>query len=430
MTKINLLYSNNDKVLSKLYTKAEYYFNKIPKRKENIKYKYLEKLRNKLCDKNNIQLRNHQEILSNFITPNTINNGVLVFHGTGSGKTCLAISICENFKEQAIKYNTKIHIVVPGPDIKKNWYNSILNECAKNTYLNNLNILKDSLSKKEIDNIKKNASIEIRKYYKILTYEKFRRLVIGDKVLNYKRGKRGEKYLKDSKDFIRNLSLTNNIESLNNTILVIDEAHNMIASEKRDSLNKIIKNSVNLRLVLLSATPMRNLASDIIPLINFLKPKNDKLEFDKIFKKGKFVTDLKLKDNALDYIKKCANLVSHYRGADYLTFPIGREKGEIVSPIKYTKIYRCFMQNFQLNYYLQNVKDVKNTTQTIEKNSLYQSIANFVYPILDTNTGEIVGESTIKGIKKLSYQIVNNYDILISKIKKKFSIKDDIELYI
>ena len=33
MTKINLSYSDNDNTLTKIYTKAEYYFNKIPKRR-------------------------------------------------------------------------------------------------------------------------------------------------------------------------------------------------------------------------------------------------------------------------------------------------------------------------------------------------------------------------------------------------------------
>ena len=38
-------------------------------------------------------------------------------HGTGTGKTCTAISIAEQFKEQ-IKSNT-ISCLVPGPILKK-----------------------------------------------------------------------------------------------------------------------------------------------------------------------------------------------------------------------------------------------------------------------------------------------------------------------
>lgn len=37
---------------------------------------------------------------------------------------------------------------------------------------------------------------------------------------------------------------------------------------------EIIKKSINLKLVLLSATPMKNLVSEIVPLLNMLRPVN------------------------------------------------------------------------------------------------------------------------------------------------------------
>ena len=42
-------------------------------------------------------------------------------HGTGTGKTCTAIGIAEQFKEQVQKYNTKIYVIVPGTNIKENF---------------------------------------------------------------------------------------------------------------------------------------------------------------------------------------------------------------------------------------------------------------------------------------------------------------------
>ena len=46
---------------------------------------------------------------------------------------------------------------------------------------------------------------------------------------------------------------------------------------------KIIKNSYNLKVVLLTATPMKNLADDIVELLNFIRPPDDPIERDKIF---------------------------------------------------------------------------------------------------------------------------------------------------
>ena len=54
-----------------------------------------------------LELYTHQSFLANFINPNTPYKGLLMFHGTGTGKTGSAISIAENFKDMVKKYNTK-----------------------------------------------------------------------------------------------------------------------------------------------------------------------------------------------------------------------------------------------------------------------------------------------------------------------------------
>ena len=48
-------------------------------------------------------------------------------------------------------------------------------------------------------------------------------------------------------------------------------------------LKMIIENSLNLKVVLLTATPMKNLADDFVKLINFIRPKNHLMDRDKIF---------------------------------------------------------------------------------------------------------------------------------------------------
>ena len=61
----------------------------------------------------------------------------MLFHGLGLGKTCAAIGIAENFKEQVEKYQTKIYIIVPGPTLKAEWKSQLV-KCTGNEYKNNI----------------------------------------------------------------------------------------------------------------------------------------------------------------------------------------------------------------------------------------------------------------------------------------------------
>ena len=53
--------------------------------------------------------------------------------------------------------------------------------------------------------------------------------------------------------------------------MVIDEAHNFPDTLFGDSLKKILLASKNVRLLLLTATPVKNKPDDIIEMINYLK---------------------------------------------------------------------------------------------------------------------------------------------------------------
>ena len=44
-----------------------------------------------------------------------------------------------------------------------------------------------------------------------------------------------------------------------------------------------IKISENLKVILLTATPMKNLADDVVDLLNFLRPSDDLIKRDRVF---------------------------------------------------------------------------------------------------------------------------------------------------
>jgi hypothetical protein len=73
-------------------------------------------------NKNEFILSPHQIFLKNFISPDTPYNGVLIFHGTGVGKTCTSLSIAEGFKKTLKNINKKILIIA------NNWKENFLKE--------------------------------------------------------------------------------------------------------------------------------------------------------------------------------------------------------------------------------------------------------------------------------------------------------------
>ena len=95
---------NNEDFQKDIYERYFYY--KEPKQTKIKSYKDLKNYRELKCF-SKMSLFNHQAFLKNFITPNTPYSGLLLLHGTGTGKTCSAVAIAENFKYLVKKYNTK-----------------------------------------------------------------------------------------------------------------------------------------------------------------------------------------------------------------------------------------------------------------------------------------------------------------------------------
>lgn len=393
----------------KIYEKRDFYTNRFSERNELIEYKDIQEYREKICG-GKFQLSNQQIFLSNFINPNTPYKGVLIFHGTGVGKTCSAISIAENFKDMVKKYNTKIYVLVPGPLLKEQWKNELI-KCTKNTYFNNINIdeYKDDNEKKNLEN---SAKLNALQYYKIKTFKGFYKQVLGHKIIDKNNNKKKIYKKTDEGIYERDQSI-DKLESLNNSLLIIDEAHGMTGNEYGLALKKIINNSKNLKIVLLTATPMKNLADDIIELINYLRPQNDPILRDNVFTSDRNYL-MNFKSNGLEYLKKmCQGYISYYRGIDPLTFAIQKDHGEIPNQLDFTYIIRCVMEEFQLLGY-NNIKKIID--DSLERKST--DVANFVIPILENK--ELIPSSGIDTIKKIINILNTNKKDYLEKLKYYF----------
>ena len=276
----------NDKDFQqKIYKKIEFYYHKVPYRDKLEKYEDIKEYRAQQCKNSlDIEPKEHQNILPNFINPNTPYKGVLLMYGVGSGKTMTSIRIAEQFKDQIKKYNTKIYVLVPGPTTKENYKKELI-MATENTYFKNKELL-NQMSQADIISAKKTAIYNALQFYKIMSYKSFYKKVLGEKILEKKivgDNKIKSTYKKNTKGEIEREIVIDRITNLNNSIIIIDEAHNISGNEYGEALKKIIKDSENLRIILLTATPMVNLADEIVELLNFLRPLDNQIERDKIF---------------------------------------------------------------------------------------------------------------------------------------------------
>ena len=116
------------------------------------------------------------------MTPNTPYTGLLLLHGTGTGKTCTAVQIAENFKHLVRKYNTKIYVLVRGPLLKEQWREQI-RFCTGDEYLRSTkNIINLDEDEFNIDENEYSINKNISSYYRIMSYKGFHKRVLGEKI--------------------------------------------------------------------------------------------------------------------------------------------------------------------------------------------------------------------------------------------------------
>lgn len=377
---------------------------KYPKINDNDFNKKINKIYNKYkingkngtiesyCKPKEFKLQLPQVFVSEFINPKTNYDGILIYHKIGSGKTCASIQIAEKWK----KFR-KIIVVLPA-SLKGNYRNELRSLCGGNNYLkpnerNTLAKLEPSDEKyKEIIN---NSDKRIDKYYDIYSYNKFIELCQEDNI------------------------------KLNNKLLIIDEIQNMISytGTYYNELKYKIDNSRNLRLVLLSATPMFDKPNEIALTINLLK-KKDFIPIESKFEKT-FISN-KINNNKV--IQKIKNLslfkdlikgyISYYAGAPLYTYPKLK--------IKYVK---CKMSRFQLNAYKTVLNNEYKKFSKLKKimnvdnlpNNFYigvRFVSNIVFPNRRTDEKGYNSFDSKEIIKNLEKYSIKFYKIL-NKIKKK-----------
>jgi hypothetical protein len=403
-------------LLTKIFKKREYYYYKVPHREEMKDYEEVQNYRAANCKMGtDMEPREQQNIIPNFISPNTPYKGVILMHGVGSGKTMTAIRVAEQFKDQVKKYNTKIYVVVPGPNTRENFKKELVMTTGE-TYLKNKELL-NQMSKADVERERKQAIYSALQFYKILSYKTFYKKVLGEKIVEKKligENKIKSSYRKNDEGEIEREIVVDKITNMNNSILIIDEAHNISGNEYGDALKKIIKNSENLRVILLTATPMINLADEIVDLLNFIRPLNDQVMRDRIFTTEKNY-EMKIKSDGLEYLKeKAQGYISFYRGSIPYTFAKRIEKGVIPNGMLFTPVIKCYMSDFQYKTYLLASEKIEDT---LDRGA--SSASNFVFPGLNKEKNDLFGYYSTEGVNTILAQLAVDGSKLRQLINKK-----------
>lgn len=327
--------------------------------------------------------------------------------------TCAGISIAEKYKPMIQKYGTKIYVLVSGPFIKENWRNELL-KCTGETYLKKQDATQ-YISQAEQQKAVKNAINVAMQYYRFMSYRSFYKKVLGEKI-------REQEKVKDNKvkvtyrkteegEFERDIAI-DRIYNLNNSLIIVDEAHNLTGNAYGEALMKIIRASSNLKVILLTATPMKNLADDIIELVNFIRPANSPIERDRIFNAYKN-HQMDFKEGGIEYLKQMAKgYISYLRGADPLTFAKRIEKGTIPKGLLFTKVISCQMLDFQRKTYDEIIRTAEE--DTLDRRS--EAVANFSFPGLTQDRKEIMGYYGNEGLNIIKNQLKTHYELLNKKI--------------
>ena len=262
---------------------------KIAKRKEFNDTQYdgsikdIREQAEKLCSAD-FELMPHQSFVKNFMSFQTPYNSLLLYHGLGTGKTCSAIGIAEEMRNYMKQIGLKKSImIVASPNVQDNFRLQLfderklelvdgiwnINSCVGNSLLKEINPTDARGVESDRVSIISQIKALIKQYYIFMGYTLFANYISESIDIKGHDDDISEKQ-RIEKQRIKNI--------FDNRLIIIDEVHNIKTIKTRDTkdpkpadlLAKVARNTDNMRLLLLSATPMYNSHEEIIWITNLM----------------------------------------------------------------------------------------------------------------------------------------------------------------
>jgi len=347
-------FSENPETNSELYPNLNdpNFILKIAEKKEFNDTKYNGEIRDikeyaDILSKADFEISPHQAFVRNFMSFQTPYNSLLLYHGLGTGKTFSSIGVCEEMRSYLKQIGmSKRIMIVASPNVQDNFRLQLFDE-RKLKEENGIWTIKNPISSKLLkevnpmnmkgipkEKIVSQINTLITHSYLFLGYIEFANYI--EKVCLGHSGKRDDRSQKREKCEISGKEgsqrrIQNLKQEFSNRLIVIDEVHNIRISS--DSENKIVaeqlynlvKYADNLRLLLLSATPMYNNYMEIVWLLNLMNMNDRRATMDvrDVFESnGDFVKNEKGEEVGKELlIRKATGYVSYVRGNNPYTFP-------------------------------------------------------------------------------------------------------------
>lgn len=363
--------------------------------KFNGEIKDVKETAEEFCNKE-FELMPHQQFVKNFLSFETPYNSLLLYHGLGSGKTCSAIGIAEEMRNymKQVKVNQRI-LVIASPNVQSNFRlqlfddrklkleNGIwnLNTCVGNSLLKEINpSMTLNLTR---DKVISQINQIINQYYIFMGYRELgnfikKKIQVSDELGNVNQQKQMET-LKIKKYF-------------NNRLMIIDEIHNLrILQDNKESkktaslLMYVCEKATNMRLLMLSATPMYNSYKEIIWLTNLLNVvdkraviKEDQI-FDKDgeFKEGSPENNIEAGQDLL--ARKLTGYVSFVRGENPYSFPfrVYPDEFEPSKTLDVNSYFRIQLNDKEIDEPIKNLPVYMNKIGSYQKRIYDKIIENF-----------------------------------------------------
>ena len=364
----------------------------------------------------------HQTLLRNFLAPSTPYSGLLVYHGTGSGKTVTAISIAESFKDllrlNPIPQQRRVLVLALSKSIDANFQNNIYSparqqaEQRKNMRPGSLQATGDSyyVDAKDAgpDTIRRNY----QQYYDIESRETFTKKVRAfvDRARRY--GNSPEAAEATLQTLIRN--------EYSSRVIVVDEVHNIKHHtdddteislndfKAYDALREVLTRATGIKLILMSATPSFNSPLETVDILNLLLCNDNvpELEYSDIFSDTTPDQERLSPDAENILMKRVRHYVSFLRGSNPISFPavfevthpkvaklykflntiylpkpkydISRNSMTNQKSIKLTTLIQCPMSSYHYKNYVQAITDMDRKKNVAWKADQY--LCTIVYP--------------------------------------------------
>jgi hypothetical protein len=292
----------------------------------------LKNLRTNACEASSsgFKLQSQQRFLRRVLSPDSPTQSVLVVHGTGSGKTCTAIQIAEEYIIRPEFQYQKV-LVIASASVQASFAREIFDitrvdpgnllqskQCTGRRYLDMLLRVEQNPKNWEDpnkrDKLQRMANRIINDFYEFNAYATFGTMV---------------NEMESDPKFIEWVH-----KNFDNRLVIIDEAHNIRLKNEENSnlrekaivsaLDKLVKIANNMILVLLTATPMYDIYDEIMYYFNLFLWNEKKQDPNKEIKTSDFFdnqANLLPGEPGQRFRDLCQTYVSYVKGDNPFTFP-------------------------------------------------------------------------------------------------------------